>query len=116
MSSMRPDTNSTPRLFAPRHSATAWKGALVIVALSCLAACSEKDRLTLPLPPAHPNVANVEHDQYPTVGTTESTGGAVLKPQQRVALERELAISGKQNGRSIESRLEAESAANAEAY
>ncbi|MGQ3676313.1 hypothetical protein ACT6QH_12545 [Xanthobacter sp. TB0139] len=89
---------------------------MAVLALSCLAACSGEDRLSLPLPPAHPNVANVEHDQYPTVGTTESTGRTVLKPQQRVALERELARSGKDNGRSIESRLEAESAANAGTY
>ncbi len=126
MSSMRPDTarpsGATDRSAAkPRSMMRVMarlapanlpaRTAAALLAMSALVACSQQDTLSLPLPP-HPNVPAVDHDNYPTIGTADDTGRKILDPKQRAALEKDIARTGVENGRSIESRLEAESEFN----
>lgn len=126
MSSMRPDTarpsgasaRNAAAHCAPRAAARALAGfayarrptrlAIALLAVSCLAACSSQDSLSIPLPP-HPNVPAITHDNYPTIGTADDTGRKIMDPKQRAALEQDIARTGAQHGRTIENRLEAES-------
>lgn len=74
-------------------------------ALVGLAACANDAPLGLPVPPDTSTVPQVDHETYPTVGTTPRTGRAPLSEPQRAKLQKDLEQISKERDAKVRSAV-----------
>ncbi|MFG1294743.1 MULTISPECIES: hypothetical protein [Xanthobacter] len=111
MSMMRPRKRTCPSLRSPVRPAFGLLArsafaASMLAAAAGLSACSGDSTLTLPVPP-HPDVPEVAHDSYPTIGATPHTGRPALNEAQRARLQGDLERASKTNSAKAQAAAQA---------
>lgn len=100
---MRPRKRTRPLL---RQMVRRTLAVVAFGAMTGLAACSSDAPLSLPVPP-RPDVPEVAHDSYPTVGATPRTGRPVLTDPQRAKLQSDLERLSRERGAKVEAAIQA---------
>lgn len=99
-SPMRRAARATRLVAARSARAGALAGALL-----GLAACTNDAPLSLPVPPDTSKLPQVDHETYPTVGTTPRTGRAPLSEPQRAKLQKDLEQISKERDAKVRSAV-----------
>lgn len=93
-----------PRFSARARSARA-RCALALAAAIGLAGCAGEEPLSLPVPP-NPNVPDIGHDSYPTLGTTGSAGRPTLSDRDKARLQSDLERLAREREGTVRTNIE----------